>query len=443
MVLVYVILDKSATMWINNKQYLPIVLVFNLIWLLSGNITGLYEHVLNKDSVKTFRSITQTYLLFVSLICVTILIVIGTKRYFITRSYLFYSIALFGFFLGSWKVVFLYIRRRGRAIFKEARNVIIVGAGIAGHELRTYFKNNPFRGYNLLGFFDDDSSKITEKSLYLGTTDFCMEYVLTNKVDEIYCALPYSQHSTIERLMVDADKNLIRFKIVPEYHEYIKKHTFLQSFGNIPIISIRPEPLENLLNRGVKRAFDILFALFIIIFVFSWLFPILAILIKMESKGPVFFVQKRSGRDNHPFNCYKFRSMYINHGADHKQATRGDARITKLGAFLRKTSLDELPQFFNVMIGNMSTVGPRPHMISHTQQYSQLIDRFMVRHFLKPGITGWAQVNGLRGETKTTEAMLERVEADVWYLENWSFVLDIKIIFLTAWKSVRGDKHAF
>jgi len=326
---------------------------------------------------------------------------------------------------------------------KDARNVIIVGAGRAGHELRTYFKHNPFGGYNLLGFFDDDPEKITEKALYLGSTAFCMEYVITNKVDEIYCALPYSQHDIIERLMIDADRNLIRFKIVPEYHEYIKKHTFLQTFGNIPIISIRPEPLENLLNRGIKRGFDVLFSIFIILFVFSWLFPLLALLIKLESPGPVFFVQKRSGRDNSPFSCYKFRSMYVNKESDKLQATREDSRITKLGKILRRTSLDELPQFFNVLMGNMSVVGPRPHMISHTEQYSQLIDRFMVRHFLKPGITGWAQVNGLRGETKTTEAMLERVEADVWYLENWSFVLDVKIIFLTVWNSVRGDKHAF
>jgi putative colanic acid biosynthesis UDP-glucose lipid carrier transferase len=348
MILIYIYLDRSATIWINNKQYLPVVLVFNLIWLLSANITGLYEHVLNKDSVKTFRSVFQTYLLFVSLICFTILIVIGTRHYAITRSYLFYSIGLFGLLLGFWKIVFLYIRRRGRAFFKDARNVIIVGAGRAGDELRTYFKNNPFGGYNLLGFFDDDPTKITEKGLYLGNTEFCMEYVVSNRVDEIYCALPYSQHSIIERLMLDADKNLIRFKIVPEYHEYIKKHTFLQSFGNIPIISIRPEPLENLLNRGIKRGFDILFALFIILFIFSWLFPILAILIKLETRGPVFFVQKRSGRDNSPFNCYKFRSMWVNPHSDKLQATKGDSRITKLGSFLRRTSLDELPQFFNV-----------------------------------------------------------------------------------------------
>jgi putative colanic acid biosynthesis UDP-glucose lipid carrier transferase len=443
MVVAYIILDNSLIVWINNKQYLPVVLVFNLIWLLSANVTGLYEHVLNKDSVKTFRSVFQTYLLFVSLICVTILIVIGTKAYFITREYLFFSIALFGSLLGFWKLIFLAIRRSDRAVLSDSRNVIIVGAGRAGRELQTFFRNNPFRGYTLLGFFDDDPTKVTDANLYLGSTAGCMDYVIDNKVDEIFCALPYTEHKTIERLMTDSDKNLIRFKIVPEYHEYIKKPTYLQTFGNIPIISIRAEPLENMFNRMMKRLFDIFFALFIIIFVFSWLFPILAIIIKMETPGPIFFVQKRSGRDNHPFNCYKFRSMQVNKDSDKVQATRTDSRITKVGAFLRKTSLDELPQFFNVLIGNMSTVGPRPHMISHTEQYAQLIDRFMVRHFLKPGITGWAQVNGLRGETRTTEAMLQRVEADVWYLENWSFIFDMKIIFLTIWNSVKGDKHAF
>jgi len=185
------------------------------------------------------------------------------------------------------------------------------------------------------------------------------------------------------------------------------------------------------------------FSIFIILFVFSWLFPILAIIIKLQSKGPVFFVQVRSGRDNKPFKCYKFRSMRVNNDSDKKQATRDDDRITRIGAFMRRTSLDELPQFFNVIMGNMSVVGPRPHMISHTEQYSQLIDTFMVRHFLKPGITGWAQIQGLRGETKNTEDMLARVEADVWYLENWSFLLDLKIVFLTALRTFQGDSKAF
>ena len=198
-----------------------------------------------------------------------------------------------------------------------------------------------------------------------------------------------------------------------------------------------------MLARNFKRLFDILFSLFIIIFVFSWLCPILAILIKLESPGPVFFIQVRTGRDNTSFKCYKFRSMYINMEADRRQATRDDHRITKIGAFLRKTSLDELPQFFNVLIGNMSIVGPRPHMISHAREYSQLTGQYEIRHELRPGITGWAQINGLRGKLPDLDAMLKLVDADVWYLQNRSFLLDLRIILLTFWITLTGDKNAY
>jgi putative colanic acid biosynthesis UDP-glucose lipid carrier transferase len=443
MISTYFIEDRSTIYWANNRRYLPIVLVFNLIWLLSANISGLYEQVLNKDSVKTYRGVIKTYLLFVSFICFTILIVIGTEAYFITRQYLFYSLALFGFLLGVWKLIFLIIRKSERASLIDTRDVIIVGAGRIGYDLYNYFKQNPDVGYKVVGFFDDNPENIIDEKLNLGGTSNCIQYVKENKVAEIFCTLPVSDSKTIERLMLDADKNLIRFKSVPEYYDYDKKPTYIQSFGHIPIISVRTEPLENLLNRSIKRFFDIVFSLFVILFVFSWLFPILAIIIKLESKGPVFFTQLRSGRNNRSFKCYKFRSMRVNDDSDKKQATRNDRRVTKSGAFMRRTSLDELPQFFNVLRGNMSVVGPRPHMLTHTQQYSQLIDRFMVRHFLKPGITGWAQIKGLRGETKTVNDMLKRVEADVWYLENWSFLLDLKIIFLTMRNSLKGDKNAF
>ncbi len=192
-----------------------------------------------------------------------------------------------------------------------------------------------------------------------------------------------------------------------------------------------------------KRLFDILFSLFIIVFVFSWLFPILAILIKLESRGAVFFVQTRTGLHNEHFKCYKFRSMYINTEAHIKQATRNDNRVTRIGAFMRKTSLDELPQFFNVLKGDMSIVGPRPHMVHHTEKFSQITDQYRKRHLFKPGITGWAQISGLRGEIKNTEAVLKRVEADIWYLKNWSFLLDIRIIFLTFWIMLKGDTNAY
>lgn len=443
MVIAYLLVDKSYIIWINNKNYLPIVLVFNLIWLLSANISGLYEDVLNKDSISTYRSVFKTYIIFVALICVTIIIIIGTKAYFITRSYLFCSIALFGFLLGLWKLIFLSIRKGDRRMLMDKRNVIIVGAGRSGVDLYHYFKHNPERGYNMIGFFDDKPERVTVPGMFLGRTDECVRYVMNNHVHEIFCALPSSEASSIERLMLEADKNLIRFKIVPEYYSYTNRPTLIQTFGNIPIISLRPEPLESVLNRFFKRLFDICFSLFIIVFVLSWLYPILAIIIKLQSKGPVLFVQQRSGRANESFNCYKFRSMRVNNDSDHKQATKDDNRTTRIGRFIRRTNLDELPQFFNVLMGDMSIVGPRPHMVKHTEQYSKLIEKYMVRHFLKPGITGWAQVNGLRGETRTVEAMEQRIEFDVWYLENWSFLLDLKIIFLTVWTTVRGDKMAY
>ncbi|GAB3934802.1 undecaprenyl-phosphate glucose phosphotransferase [Mucilaginibacter myungsuensis] len=443
MVIAYLIVDKSYIFWAQNKNYLPVVLVFNLIWLLSANITGLYEQVLNKDSISTYQSVFKTYLLFVCLICFTIIIIIGPAAYSITREYLFYALALFGFLVGIWKLIFLAIRKSDRNLLIDGRNVIIVGAGTIGHDLYHYFKSNPDKGYNVLGFFDDDPKKISQKGMYLGNTDNCIDYVITNQVDEIFCALPVSSSDKIEQLMLDADKHLIRFKIVPEYYIASKKAMTVQNFDHIPVIAVRAEPLENMLNRMMKRLFDFGFSCFVIVFILSWLYPLLALIIKMQSPGPALFVQLRSGRDNLPFKCYKFRSMRMNNDSDKVQATKGDKRVTKIGAIMRRTSLDELPQFFNVLMGEMSIVGPRPHMLSHTEEYSKLIDQFMVRHFMKPGITGWAQIKGYRGETKTTNDMMERVEADVWYLENWSFLLDLKIIFLTVWNAVKGEENAF
>jgi len=444
MILSYFVVDKSFTPWISNKNYFSVVLVFNLVWLLAANLTGLYEHVLNKDSVKTLRVVFRAYLTFVSVICFLIIVIIGTKAYFVSREFLFYSLAFFGILLGGWKFIFLVIRKNDRNILVEARKVIIVGAGRIGLDLFDYFQQNPDKGYRVMGFFDDNVNNIEGNAMYLGGTDVCIDYVISNSVNEIFCALPVTESNKIEHLMLSADKHLIRFKIIPEYYISASKSMMtVQNFEHIPVISLRPEPLESMLNRFIKRLFDIFLSLFAIIFVFSWLFPILAIIIKATSKGPVFFTQTRSGRDNKPFQCFKFRSMYVNKDSDKVQATRGDKRITPIGAFMRKTNLDEMPQFFNVLIGNMSAVGPRPHMLSHTEEYSKLIDQFMVRHFMKPGITGWAQVNGHRGETKTTDDMLKRVEADVWYLENWSFLLDLKIIFLTFWNVVKGEDNAF
>jgi len=442
MLIAYAIEDDGRILWLKNQSYAQIVLVFNLTWLLSSNITGINQHVLYKDSVKTFKHAIKTYVLYVGLIC-TINIMVGTQAYFISRGYIFYSSVLFGALLCTWKLLFLSIRKSKRNTLFDSRKVVIVGYGRNGVDLHDFFKNDRESDYNVLGFFDDNPEFVKDKERYLGTTTDCIDYIRNNKIDEIFCTLRTSETDKIEKLLMDSDKHLIRFRFVPEYYNFVIKPLLYQSFGHIPVISVRPEPQENVLNRFLKRAFDVGFSLFIIFFIFSWAFPLLAILIKMESKGPVFFRQLRSGRDNSPFMCYKFRSMDLNDESDEKQATRNDPRVTRIGAFMRRTSLDELPQFFNVLLGNMSTVGPRPHMLNHTEQYSKLIDGYMVRHFLKPGITGWAQIQGLRGETSTIDAMLKRVEADVWYLENWSFLLDLKIIFVTIWNIVKPDQNAF
>jgi len=226
-----------------------------------------------------------------------------------------------------------------------------------------------------------------------------------------------------------AELSFIKMKFVPNFDGLVQHQTSIDFFGPFPILSLRTEPLELRYNQVKKRLFDIIFSVLVILLVFTWLFPIIGLLIKLGSRGPIFFVQKRSGKNNQTFECVKFRSMKVNEDANLKQATANDDRLTALGKFMRKTNIDELPQFFNVLLGNMSVVGPRPHMLKHTEQYSKLISQYMLRHWLKPGITGWAQVNGYRGETKEVEDMVKRVEYDIWYGENWNFFLDLRMPF--------------
>lgn len=214
-------------------------------------------------------------------------------------------------------------------------------------------------------------------------------------------------------------------------------------FGNVPVLSILEEPLSQFENRLAKRVFDIVFSGLFLCTLFPLIYLVVGIAIKLSSPGPILFKQKRSGKDGKEFWCYKFRSMRVNADSDRLQATEHDPRKTKIGEFIRKTSIDELPQFINVFLGQMSVVGPRPHMLKHTEQYSALINQYMIRHLIKPGVTGWAQVNGYRGETKELWQMKGRVERDVWYLEHWTFLLDLYIIYKTVKNGIMGDPQAY
>lgn len=320
-----------------------------------------------------------------------------------------------------------FMRRRGL----NFRRVIIVGNGQPAREMQKFFVNHPEVGYRLEGVFCDESDLIEKKS-YRGKVSDVEGFALENRVDEIYCSLSGLEPEQVSHLMNFADRSLIRFKVVPDFRGFLNRRVRIDFYDLVPVLSVRHEPLQNYPNQFLKRSFDLLFSALVLLTVFPVAYLIFAPLIKWSSPGPVFFKQLRSGKDNKVFTCWKFRTMRQNAQADQVQASAGDVRITGVGRFLRKTSLDELPQFYNTLIGNMSVVGPRPHMLRHTEEYRKMIDQFMVRHFVKPGITGWSQIQGFRGETSDPVLMEKRVEGDVWYLENWSLLLDIKIIVLTV-----------
>ncbi|KEQ29677.1 UDP-phosphate glucose phosphotransferase [Pedobacter antarcticus 4BY] len=414
------------------------IMLANVVWFNMAQVTGLYRNMFIKDAIPTIKEALGSLLLF-GLVLVLLMVTVTELDVF-SRTILL-TFLLFAILFLTGKIGFLLWRRAWRAQLIDYKPVIIIGANTLGQELKKHMDGQMILGYKVVGFFDDNSP-IDLKQPLLGNLDEAIVYAKKNRIKEVFCVLPDSCLPKIHSLMREADREMIRFKMVPDIQDYFKKNVTVQWFGHLPILSARTEPLEIKINQVLKRGFDLLISSLVIIFILSWVIPLLGLLIKLGSPGPVFFRQLRSGKDNEPFYCLKFRSMVVNAEADLVQATKKDDRITRLGAFIRKNSIDELPQFINVFLGEMSVVGPRPHMLQHTAEYSALIDQFMVRHLVLPGITGWAQVKGFRGQTIAQDSMEERVKADIWYLENWSLLLDMKIVFLTAWHVIIGNENA-
>ena len=319
--------------------------------------------------------------------------------------------------------------------------VVIVGTNSTSRRLYEEMLVDPGYGYRVLAFFDNNPREDSFAGTDCHDLAELPKFVHDNEVDQIYYALPGNDDSMIS-VVKTADDNVAEFFYVPMISQYLARNFNGEYIGSVPVMAIRNNPLKIGLNRFVKRGFDIVFAsLFLIVYPLVYI-PV-AVAIKMSSPGPVYFRQQRTGYKGKPFMCLKFRSMAVNSEADTLQATPDDSRITRLGDFLRRSSIDELPQFINVLKGDMSVVGPRPHMLKHTEEYSKLVDRYMVRHMIKPGITGWAQVNGYRGQTDELWKMEKRVESDVWYIEHWSFLLDLKIIVRTILNAFKHDENAF
>jgi putative colanic acid biosynthesis UDP-glucose lipid carrier transferase len=358
-------------------------------------------------------------------------------------EFIFIFYAFYFIFFAAWRITIRHTLKTCRKSGRNILSVVIVGMGKNGTELYEEMLTQNYYGCRVLGIFDDDESVKRNFHEYKGriadVEAFCLKY----DVKEIYCTLPSSEDEIITNLLSFSEKNMIRFYIVPEFYRYIKRKLTLKNIDRIPVVAVRDEPLQYWYNKLAKRVFDIVFSLLILLIVYPPLYIVLGVLIKLSSPGSIVFKQQRTGLGGREFFCYKFRSMELCKDANEKQAIKNDPRVTGVGKFMRKTNLDEFPQFYNVLKGDMSVVGPRPHMLKHTEEYSKLIDKYMVRHLVRPGVTGWAQITGFRGETQDLKQMEERVKRDVWYIENYSFLLDLKIIFNTGIKIFVVDKNAY
>ncbi len=423
----------------NSYEYNLFFLISNMSWLFTAYANAVYApdtlvyiEFFVKRSIKAFA-----FSIFIMLAFIFI--------YNFDYSRLFVILNFAGFGLGIlitrlFFMLVVYFMRKGN---KFGKRVIILGYNELSKRLVNYFVERN-RNISIEGYFEDPQ-QVSELSNFpiLGKREDCLSYAIENKITEIYSTLPPEENDYVYELAQVAEMNMIRFKLVPYLQLFVNRQVYIDFVADIPILSMRAEPLEEITARIQKRIFDIIISTLVITLLLSWLIPIIALLIKLNSKGPVFFIQVRSGKNNMPFRCLKFRTLKVNKEADSKQVTQNDVRMTKLGRFLRKSNFDELPQFLNVLYGNMSIVGPRPHMLKHTQDFSRLLNSYMIRHFVKPGVTGWAQVHGYRGEIKKDEQLRKRIEHDIWYLENWSLWLDLRIVFLTIWVTIRGDKNAY
>lgn len=411
-----------------------------LSWSLFSSILGNYAEKMILQFESFSKRSLQVFLLWIIFV---LMYLFFSREVQLSRFFVFSFIVIFAIGLFFNRFLYLGIRNYFKSKDYLVNNIIILGYNETALKLSSYFEQESINT-NLIGFVEDEKN-IKELTHYPVLSDIknLIQVAKDYDVQEIFSTITPEQNSYIYELITQAENECIRFKVVPNLSHFFNKPVVVDFIRDLPVLSLRSEPLDDVGNKLKKRILDIVVSGLVIIFILSWLIPIVALLILLESRGSIFFAQKRTGKNNLPFNCLKFRSMKPNKDSDLKQATKNDMRITRVGKFLRKTSLDEFPQFINVFKGEMSLVGPRPHMLKHTDDYSQIVDQYMIRHFLKPGITGWAQINGFRGEITEPKQIKLRVQNDLWYLENWSIWLDIKILFLTVYTIIKGDKQAY
>lgn len=422
-----------------DNRHLLFIIYSIVLWLFSTSILGFYK-VYRYNSALNILSLLIKQLVVFGLV---VFAFIGMFRSIdigalVTLNYLFLSITI----IGLIKLLSYYALKTFRSYLKgNLRRVIIVGESAGARELRSLFRQKKELGYKLLATFSNSRTKESKR-----TIKDSFAYLEENPgIDEIYCAIDELTEKQVNDYVKFANINHCNIKFIPNTKKLFTKRLKTDFYNYLPVMSIQEVALNRDFNKLIKRSFDIVFSLFIIIFILSWLFILLFVLIKLESKGPLFYKHKRNGINYKEFTCYKFRSLRTISEIQGTYVKKDDTRLTKIGKFLRRTSIDELPQFINVLIGDMSVVGPRPHMLSYTEDYSKKIDKynFIFRHNVKPGISGLAQVKGFRGEIKADEDIINRIKYDIFYIENWSLLLDLKIIFQTISHIFKGQDQAY
>lgn len=418
------------------------LMVYNLSWLGAAGFWGLYLNTTLQNAEATYKATikaTAAHVIGISA-CIYIVNIPNNNHqvwlFILMMTILLSTLLTISRFLFTIWDAYLHQHHHSH------RCIGIIGHSATSRRMTKYFKSYPRKYY-----FIDLHQEINAPETFQG--DDWHQYVLDSiekadhlKVKELYLCLPVTKMQNAATYITEAESKYIRLRLVPDIEIDPNADLYVKMYHGFPVFSQELAPTVKMRSRAQKRFFDLAFSSLVIVLLLSWLYPILAIIIKWQSKGPVLFKQQRSGRNNIAFGCYKFRSMRVNDASDTKQASKNDDRITRIGKFIRRTSLDELPQFFNVFKGEMSVVGPRPHMLKHTEQYAS-IDSFMIRHAIKPGITGWAQINGLRGETKEDEQMEMRLEKDLEYLNKWTFMFDVRIVFLSVFVMFKSHKNAF
>ncbi|MEL6694638.1 MAG: undecaprenyl-phosphate glucose phosphotransferase [Bacteroidota bacterium] len=415
-----------------SEDYLPLSLIYNISWVIIVLLNGNQDHFVFDSFGKRLRDLITSSFILLGMSS-TVILLAGLHQNPLTI--LIGPILMFSVFNLLTFLVMSRIMKDPKDKKNFGLNLLVLGAGKSGKQVLNFTSHNKHLGYKVVGFLDDHYPGNNGLNL-LGKINDLPSVLDTEMVDEIVITLPPSRSEQIKEVIEAADYHGVRVNIVPEYPELNNERYESYQLGDMPVLQLKQTAQDQFHNFMLKKIFDILFAGMFLL-VFSPILILIAILIRLDSKGPIFYKPIRKGEAGGNFVCFKFRTMYVDTSkfAGMKSTTKDDPRITRVGKYLRKYSLDELPQFINVLRGDMSVVGPRPHRLNLNDEFQQTVDKYMVRHYVKPGITGWAQVNGWRGPTETDEQKSERAKHDLWYVENWSFWLDIKIVWLTVFGS--------